>query len=409
MSGNSDSGGLPITGSSGPDSGGLPINGTGGGAGQAPEFIPVSDWAAYCARIFIGSTSTLLLLCIITFCTRMYQRVRPVWKVGLDDYCIAAGFILSITDWGMLLGLMIPQPGLVPISFTISAAKNSWLAIGIWGMSMTFIKASIALTLLRIQGKSKAWRIFLFSIIALQTLYGVLNIFFNLLIACRPLEKAWNTFADGECVSYEVQRIVSNIGSAINIVTDVLLSLCPALFLHKLNRPLRERIFICILMGLGLFASVSSILKTVVVRKYGDPTVQDDFLAMGITISTYTVLEQFTGILAACVPAMKGILQSCLGRMGVSLSDSRPNPSGYYARSGGVSAVNNRNGGQAGSRYARRAQDDLDDEEKYLEMPELRRNQSASKSSNAGSGSYREDDKGAAVSIEVMRVPKHTV
>lgn len=34
-----------------------------------------------------------MLLCIIAFGTRMYQRIRPVWKVGLDDCFIVAGFV----------------------------------------------------------------------------------------------------------------------------------------------------------------------------------------------------------------------------------------------------------------------------------------------------------------------------
>lgn len=216
----------------------------------------------------------------------------------------------------------------------VHAVRYGWIAIGIWGISMTCIKVSIALTLLRIQGGSLPWRVFLFSIIGIQAAYGILNLFFNLLIACRPLAMAWDPrVTSGSCVSVDVMRAVSNTGSGVNIMTDALLSLAPALFLCKVNLPIRERIFICFLMGLGLFASASSIMKTVMVEKFYSPTVSpDDFLPIGISISTYTILEQFTGILAACIPALKDILQACLGRIGVSLSDSccRQAHSGYH-------------------------------------------------------------------------------
>jgi len=305
--------------------------------------------------------------------------------------------ILSVADWAMLLPAMLPSPTTVPLTYGTHVAKHSWLAISIWGLSMTCIKLSIALTLLRIQGKSLGWRIFLFSIMAVQVLYGVLNVFFNLLIACRPLAKAWDPFGipDGYCVDFATMRLVSNIGSAVNITTDVLLSLAPGVFLRNLNRPLRERIFVCILMGLGLFASVSSILKTVIVQKFGRFDIPDDFWAQGIAISTYTVLEQLTGLLAACVPAMKGILQTCLGKVGVSLTATSASGSrsrqavggGYYGggigtgsgtgtyTSGGKSYVGSQRGlryGGGSLGYARGGgKDDSiidEDEEKCLEM-----------------------------------------
>lgn len=55
--------------------------------------MPISARAAQLSQIYIGVTSILLTLCIVAFCVRIYQRVMPVWKVGLDDYFIVAGFV----------------------------------------------------------------------------------------------------------------------------------------------------------------------------------------------------------------------------------------------------------------------------------------------------------------------------
>ena len=231
--------------------------------------------------------------------------------------------MLTVADWGMLFPMMVLSPGLISLERSTNAGKHSWLAIGVWGLSMTCIKISIALTLLRIQGKERAWRIFLYTIMAVSAVYGIGNTLFNLVIACRPLEAAWNPYLPGaQCVSTEVMRGVSNAGSAINITTDILLSLAPATFLRKLNRPLRERVFVCVLMGMGLFASVSSIVKTVIVKDWGDPNFSGDFWAMGVSICTWTALEQLLGVLAACVPAMKGTFQRCLGACLLYTSDA---------------------------------------------------------------------------------------
>lgn len=235
---------------------------------------------------------------------------------------------------------MITTPGNIPLDRSMEIGKTSWIAIGVWGMSMTFIKVSIALTLLRIQQKSLAWRIFLYTIMAVQSLYGVLNLFFNLVIACRPLNAAWDygyqMMHPDACVSFDIQKTVSNIGSSINITTDILLSLSPAIFLFKLNRPLRERLFVCGLMAMGLFASGASITKTVIViQGYGNLSMPpEEFWPTSISICLWTSMEQLLGVLAACVPAMKNLFQLCLGKVGVSLTTSRnPGRSGYYMNS----------------------------------------------------------------------------
>ncbi|KAK1834045.1 hypothetical protein QBC39DRAFT_278169 [Podospora conica] len=390
-----------------------PGSGSGGGfdapgsnltGGPPPEFFPVGAREAQLAQIYIASSSILLALCILTYGARIITRMRPGWRnLGLDDYFITAGVILSIVDWGLITAGSFPSEGLLPIAKGTETAKFSWIAIGIWGLSMTCIKVSIALTLLRIQNQ-RAWRIFLFLIMTIQVIYGVLNIIFNLALACRPLAAAWDIqlalSMPGACLETKYMAAASNTGSAINITTDVLLSLAPAVFLRKLNRPLRERIFICFLMGLGLFATLSSILKTVVVQKFYDPTTPlEEFFPIGITISTWTVLEQMSGILAACIPANKGVLQRCLGKVGLSLHDSRSRPgrSGYnlsgagkdgpgFSGTGGTTLTS-----QMGSRFERAGKEDLlDEEEHYLELTE-RRNVATPRSGVSGA-SLREGD-----------------
>ncbi|KAL1843964.1 hypothetical protein VTJ49DRAFT_6368 [Mycothermus thermophilus] len=357
-----------------------------------PTEIPITPHAAYVAVVHIALTSTLLLFCVITFVMRIYRRITPVWRVGADDYFIVLGFALTVADWGMLLPMAVPTPGLIPISTATLAGKHSWLAIGIWGLSMTCIKLSVALTLLRIRGEHRGWKIFLYTVMAVQVAYGIGNALFNLVIACQPLEAAWNyalLFEPGttaRCVSYETMRMVSNLGSSVNIATDVLLSLAPATFLRRLNRPLRERIFVCVLMGMGLMASAASVAKTVVVQGWGDfsspPDEGDDWWATGVTICTWTVLEQQLGLLAACVPALKGVLQSCLGAMGVSLTVDKSRGTGAGKGTGAsglgrgtgqgaLSTYRSQKGdGVRGGEMRRGNKDTMVDEESNIDGPE---------------------------------------
>jgi hypothetical protein len=60
----------------------------------APElFVPISDHAAYLARVHTGVTVFLLALCLVPFTARFYTRVRPVVRLGWDDALIALGFV----------------------------------------------------------------------------------------------------------------------------------------------------------------------------------------------------------------------------------------------------------------------------------------------------------------------------
>lgn len=55
--------------------------------------FPIDPRSAWLSQIMIGLTSTLLLLGSICFFIRIYQRIRPVWKMGADDYFIILGYV----------------------------------------------------------------------------------------------------------------------------------------------------------------------------------------------------------------------------------------------------------------------------------------------------------------------------
>jgi len=130
------------------------------------------------------------------------------------------------------------------------------------------------------------------------------------------------TIKDSHCLPSSATLIASNTGSGINIATDVLLSLSPVVLIHKINRPLPEKLLICVLMSMGVVASVCSVMKTIIVQGFADPTA--DTLATGVAISTWTVLEELLTMLAACVPAQKRMFQRLLGCMGFSITPTRP-------------------------------------------------------------------------------------
>ncbi|KAK8079696.1 hypothetical protein PG997_007514 [Apiospora hydei] len=214
---------------------------------------------------------------------------------------------------------MFLTPGTKPAAAVLEGAKGSFLAIPVWGMAMAFIKASIGLTLLHIQ-QSFWFRALVWANIALAGGYGFGNMWF-ILFSCRPLEAAWGDFADpteANCLPPSSLKAAALTGAIISISTDIMLSLAPITFLWSLKRPFRERVVIGILMSLGVLAGVSSLVKILMIGQFGGPGV--DAPALNITISTWTVLEQLLGVIAACTPFCKPIFEQCLRAVGVSLT-----------------------------------------------------------------------------------------
>jgi len=329
----------------------VPASGTLTGPSAGPPVIPLSEYAVQQARVFYGVTIPLAVLVLGMFGARIYQRIhKPSWAAGADDLFLTLGVVgiphqhphprgtrltrstqlLAIVDWGLVIPATPLTPKLYPADEATGLVKYTIIAIPIWSLCMTCIKTSIALMLLRIQ-RQKLWQAFLYTVIAVQAIYGVGNAIF-VWFQCRPIEAMWNPFIpNAVCLPTSTLTAVSNTGAGINIATDILLSLAPIAFLRKLNRPLRERVAIGVLMGIGLIASFSSVVKTIKLKAWNDPTA--DTWAVGISISTWTIIEEQLAILAACMPALKPLLESALSLVGLSLTSTR-RPSQYRRATG---------------------------------------------------------------------------
>ncbi|KAH6641170.1 hypothetical protein F5144DRAFT_124620 [Chaetomium tenue] len=288
--------------------------------GPSPMF-PINERIALLSRVHIGTTIPLLVLCLIPFFARMYIRIWPVWRFGVDDGFIVAGLLFAITDWALLEEEQYVKPQLISLEQTMLAVKLAYFAIPVWSIAMTLIKTSIILTLLRLPLK-RSYKGMLYALLVVQLTFGTANTIYNF-AKCQPFHASWDmTVKDRRCPSNETDLVVSNLMSALNIVTDLLLSVTPMFIFWNLHRPLRERILICGLTGVGLFATFASIMKVVVIA--GWTTAQDPW-ATAVSIATWTITEQFVSILAACSPSLKKPIENLLNKFGIPLVEQDPN------------------------------------------------------------------------------------
>jgi hypothetical protein len=91
--------------------------------------------------------------------------------------------------------------------------------------------------------------------------------------------------------------------------------------MYKMRIPMRERVVLCVLMALGLFASAVVIVRTTTFRRY--KRVGDKLWYMN-DIAIWNLLEGQLGIIAACIPYLKSTFERILKRMGVLKEDDVP-------------------------------------------------------------------------------------
>ena len=147
----------------------------------------------------------------------------------------------------------------------------------------------------------------------------IVNIF-TTIFQCSPIDGAWNFDIAPKCIS--VMKVYY-FSTAFSILTDILLVVLPLPLFWKLKLPLREKWIITVLFGLGLFASVASIMRITVLHD-----VQNTDATIGaVPTMNWSVAEVGTGIICACVPCLKPLFKELLpGRFSTVRSRSRSQP-----------------------------------------------------------------------------------
>jgi hypothetical protein len=113
-------------------------------------------------------------------------------------------------DWSLQVAQVMPTSRWITLDYMPQAIRLLYFAIPLWGISVTAIKTGISLMILRVR-YSLPWKIFLFTLIGLQASYTIGNVFFLLLVYCKPLEAGWNLAYPRENCDRRASQIASNV------------------------------------------------------------------------------------------------------------------------------------------------------------------------------------------------------
>ncbi|KAI1138228.1 hypothetical protein F5Y05DRAFT_385542 [Hypoxylon sp. FL0543] len=258
---------------------------------------------------------------------RFYVRLRIVRKFTVDDYIVAITLVLALGNsvlltissvWGLgqHVDVLAPQPGRV--MYTI---KWVYLCEFFCILSSGFGRISYAFLLLGLAPPTKLQQRFLWAIIYTQFMVdvGVIIISF---VQCRPIYGYWDPRAGADCWPPYVQQYAGYFQGSVCSLVDLILALFPASLFWNLNMELKQKVSLSFMMGLGIFAMVASIVKTINLRAFTDMT---DLTYAMAKVAIWWTLEAYLVLLAVSIPTLRPILRNVKSKKRAGTNNSHSN------------------------------------------------------------------------------------
>lgn len=131
---------------------------------------------------------------------------------------------------------------------------------------------------------------------SLLSIAGVIT----LLAKCRPITSNWT--GEGTCINPNVFVALSKTAYVFDVLSDLSMAIISTLLLWSPDMKTRSKVMTGVVLGLGLVASVASIVRTVYTNAYSS---ENNYLYNTGKIVLWTVVECGLGIIAGSLPMLK--------------------------------------------------------------------------------------------------------
>ncbi|KAI2632713.1 hypothetical protein GGS26DRAFT_557177 [Hypomontagnella submonticulosa] len=173
---------------------------------------------------------------ILIVAARFYVRIWIVRKLGIDDYIIL-----------LTLALGLGNSAFLTMSSSWGLGKHIVFSI----MSPGFGRISYAFLLLSLSPPNKTRRVFLWTIITIQFVVDVAMVCISF-AQCRPITGWWDHEVDADCWSPTVQQNAAFFQGSVCSLVDLILAVFPASLFWNLQMHWKQKIFLSLIMGLGI-------------------------------------------------------------------------------------------------------------------------------------------------------------
>ncbi|KXX78406.1 hypothetical protein MMYC01_205889 [Madurella mycetomatis] len=254
--------------------------------------------------VITASIFTSLSILIVT--TRSFVRAVLIRKFGADDATIVVALLFCICYLAEII--IGKQNGIghamseLSLDNMLNQIKASLVTLAIqltYYAAVSFIKFSILCMYLRFVATPTLRRVCI-GMIVFHSLFFIVCIAVTL-AQCQPLHKMWDIMGtvDGKCINTTAFFYFT---SGFNIVTDVIILALPIRTLIGINRPLKEKIALVCVFGVGTFATIVAMVRLHTIYTY---TLAEDPFQNGILVNLWSVIEINVAVGCASAPALK--------------------------------------------------------------------------------------------------------
>ncbi|KAF1811870.1 hypothetical protein P152DRAFT_35705 [Eremomyces bilateralis CBS 781.70] len=273
----------------------------------APNFVNPVTRGNYLLVISLCFTITTIL--IIT--GRFYVRLGILRTLYIDDIFIGIAFVCNLglcvaAVHAQYVGWDRHQWDQRPEWFETNEL-HMWIIQLLFVLIMTFAKLSSLFLYRRVicATSNEAYKKFVLVTIAVVAGWGI-AFFVATLFSCWPIQKYWESRTGEECTD-EGTRILA--ATVTNIVTDLIVVLMPVGAIWRMNRALREKLILIVLVSLGLVACVASIVRGASMAMALE---ESDDTWVGGPVFAWIVVECNLAIICISVPALRPLARKYL-------------------------------------------------------------------------------------------------
>ncbi|XMA15516.1 hypothetical protein WAI453_008307 [Rhynchosporium graminicola] len=259
---------------------------------------------------------------------RIAARFRLHVGLGADDWTMLAASAAYFIDVGTSLGLVLNDFGLhtywLSVEQVITGKKFFYAAELFYMVSITLIKLALLLFFLRIFTDHKLRQAIW--ITGLFIFLSNLSIFLALMFQCVPFEAYWTNWM------YKVQPVKCLNGFAVleaaavfSILHHSMILILPIPTVWRLNLVWKKKANLLIMFSVGSIALICSFMRLPsLIRLHHSSDLSYD----QAPVVLYSHLEQSVGIICACLPACRSLLEHYFPAMKMDFGESNKNGPG---------------------------------------------------------------------------------
>ncbi|KAK1975147.1 hypothetical protein LZ30DRAFT_606285 [Colletotrichum cereale] len=253
------------------------------------------------------TTISLVIFTSVVIAMRLYIRVKTK-RLGADDWVMLTGYTINLGQsvcviYGSFTGLGTRDENMNQAT-SIKGYKSLLIWQALYAGSLCFIKASICITLMRITNQ-KTYLYILRGLIGLSCLMSGAGL---IVIAnqCHPLDRYWDKRIPGTCWPAIIATVLSYAASISNVITDFTVAAIPFFLLRHVQMRSRLKLYIRMILGLGVLAGIASIIRVPFTNAYMKA---NDVLYYTGNIVQWTIVECGLGIIAGSLPTLRAFFK----------------------------------------------------------------------------------------------------